>query len=423
MTWLQSIAIETWVNLAEMAPYLMLGFLVAGLLSVFVSPEVVERHLGGRGLWAIIKASLFGIPLPLCSCGVIPVGVSLRRHGASRGAATSFLISTPQTGVDSILVTYSLLGPLLAVVRPIAALVSGLLGGAAVSLLEREETSDLPATASDAPSCSDGCCSDEASSRGRLHQALHYGFITLPQDIAQALIVGLVLAGVIAAAVPDDFFMNYLGTGLGAMLAMMVIGVPLYVCATGSVPIAAALLLKGISPGAALVFLMTGPATNAATISTIWKVLGHKTAFAYLASVCITALGAGALLDLMVSNLAAQEMVGHGGMLPNWTNQVFAVALVGVLGYALYSRRRAASGTENAEKTTMDSTTTLTLKIEGMTCNHCAGSVQRALAEAPGVSRAEVDLTGAQARIQGEKLDADELCQRIRALGYQASRA
>ncbi|MDQ7007228.1 MAG: SO_0444 family Cu/Zn efflux transporter [Acidobacteriota bacterium] len=420
MPWIQTVLVETWASLAEMAPYLMLGFLVAGLLSVFVPPEVVERHLGGRGLWAIIKASLFGIPLPLCSCGVIPVGVSLRRHGASRGATTSFLISTPQTGVDSILVTYSLLGPLLAVVRPIAALVSGLLGGTAVSLLEREDRTGVEAPDDEAPSCSDDCCSDEAASRGRLYRALRYGFVTLPEDIAQALIIGLLLAGVIAAVVPNDFFMNYLGTGLGAMLAMMVIGVPLYVCATGSVPIAAALLLKGISPGAALVFLMTGPATNAATISTIWKVLGRKTALVYLASVCLTALGTGALLDLMVSKLAAREMLGHGAMLPSWVNQLFAVALVGVLGYALYSRRRPA---KQETETTMNPPATLTLKIEGMTCNHCAGSVQRTLAQAPGVTRAEVDLSAAQARVQGEDLDVEELCARVRSLGYEASPA
>ena len=416
MELLQKILLETWVNLAEMAPYLLLGFFVAGLLSVFISPETVERQLGGRGLWPVVKAALFGIPLPLCSCGVIPVGVSLRRHGASRGATTSFLISTPQTGVDSILVTYSLLGPVFAVFRPLAALISGLAGGAAVSALDdREAEEDL---GEQAASCGSSCCGTENPRRGLLPRAMHYGFVTLPEDIAKALVIGLLLAGLIAALVPNDFFAGYLGSGFTAMLVMLVIGIPLYVCATGSVPIAAALMVKGISPGAALVFLMTGPATNAATISTIWKVLGRRTALLYLLTVCLTALATGAALDFTLARAIELGHGSHGAMLPPWFNQVCALALVGILAFAL--RPRWLRKTITPEIQAMDGTKTIRLSITGMSCNHCANSVTRALSETSGVKEVEVDLAAGRAVVVGENLDPQALCAKIGGLGYDA---
>ena len=167
-------AVEFWAVLSAMAPYLLLGFLVAGLLSVLISPETVERHLGGGGLWSVIKASAFGVPLPLCSCGVIPVTASLRKHGASRGAATAFLISTPQTGVDSIMVTYSLLGPIFALFRPLAALITGVVGGTIVTASAGNGNGEADAP----PECTDSCCADDAP-RNWLVRALDYGFVTV----------------------------------------------------------------------------------------------------------------------------------------------------------------------------------------------------------------------------------------------------
>ena len=297
---LGAMAAATWETLGEMAPYLLFGFFVAGVLSVVIRPETVERHLGGRGFWSLIKASAFGVPLPLCSCGVIPVSASLRRHGASRGATTAFLLSTPQTGVDSILVTLSLLGPVFAVFRPVAALVTGIFGGALVSLTERGEEAGQPP-----PKCTDECCAPQGP-RNRLAHVFRYGFVTLPRDIGKPLVVGVVLAGVITAAVPKDIA-SAVGTGIVGMAVMMVVGVPLYVCATASVPIAAALIAKGVSPGAALVFLMTGPATNAATITVIWKVMGRKTAALYLVAVVLSAFGSGALLDVLKAGHSASQ--------------------------------------------------------------------------------------------------------------------
>lgn len=326
--------IAVWNTFKEMAPYLLFGFIFAGALSVLIKPETVERHLGGRGMWQVVKASLLGVPLPLCSCSVIPVGASLRRHGAGSGATSSFLISTPQTGVDSIMVTLSLLGPVFAVIRPFVAFVSGIIGGGLVMRFGSEGEREREG----AGTCSCECC-DEANEKSGFVKALSYGFLTLPRDIGRALIVGVVLAGVISAIVPDNLFSGILGGGILSMLVMMAAGTPVYVCATASVPIAAALISKGVSPGAALVFLMTGPATNAATITTVWKMMGKRTTFLYLGAVAVTALAAGALLDAVYVAHDTSPLQGTGRMLPDAVKIAAAVVLAAVLAVGFLKKK------------------------------------------------------------------------------------
>jgi uncharacterized membrane protein YraQ (UPF0718 family) len=329
MAYLTSITAGFWHTLEAMAPYLLFGFLAAGLLSVFVSPELVERHLGrGRGR-PVVKAALFGVPLPLCSCSVIPVATSLRRHGANRGATVSFLISAPQTGVDSIFVTYSLLGPVFAVFRPLAAFVSGLFGGLIVAHADGE--GETPPGEEDAPTC---CCCHAPGARRSLRAGLRHGFVTLPRDIANSLIVGLLLAGLIGALIPEAYFAGGLGSGWGAKFLMMLAGIPVYVCATATVPVAAALIGAGLSPGAALVFLMTGPATNAATIATVWNVMGKRTAWLYVAVVGVSALAAGGLLDKVYQSTGATAAVAEHAMLPGAVRTAAAVALLLLLAAA-----------------------------------------------------------------------------------------
>jgi len=323
---------DFWGTIAEMSPYLLFGFFVAGLLSVLVSQQLVEKHLGGGVLWPLLKASIFGVPLPLCSCGVIPVSMSLHKHGASKGSTIAFLLSTPQTGVDSIFVTLSLLGPVFAVFRPVAALITGLVGGALVNVFEQGGK----AQKSPPEKCTDECCSTEKN--GRAVRGLKYGFITLPRDIGKAMLLGLAIAAFISALVPDGYFAEKLGTGIFAMVVMMFLGIPVYVCATASVPVAAALILKGLTPGAALVFLMTGPATNAASFITIWKALGRTTAIIYLATVAGCALLGGILLDLLATR-ADIEIAAHSHwMLPAVVKYASAVVLLAILGYALFSK-------------------------------------------------------------------------------------
>jgi len=318
-----------------MAPYLLFGFLVAGILSALISQRIVRRHLGGRGGWSLVKASIFGIPLPLCSCGVIPVSMSLHRHGASKGATISFLLSTPQTGVDGILVTLSLLGPVFAVFRPLSAFVTGILGGAAVNIFApkpagRQTDEEIQ--------CSEPCCQGESKS-DKLKGGLKYGFVNLPRDIGAAMVIGIVIAAAISAFVPEGFFANKLGAGIISMLVMVILGVPLYVCATASVPVAAAMILKGLSPGAALVFLMTGPATNAASFATIWKVMGARTALVYLLSVVVCALAAGLLLNWIFAGTQFEVITHARRMLPAIVRYASAVVLAIILGYAFISAR------------------------------------------------------------------------------------
>jgi len=334
---IKTIIISFWDTLAEMSPYLLFGFLVAGILSVFVSQSVVEKHLGGKGIWPILKASLFGVPLPLCSCGVIPVSMSLYKHGAGRGSTVAFLLSTPQTGVDSILVTLSLLGPVFAIFRPFAAFFTGIVGGVLVDTFDNTGSAEGPIP----KKCTDDCCGSGKNSH-KILKGLKHGFITLPADIGKPMLVGLAIAAIISAVVPDDFFADKLGTGIFAMLVMMALGIPVYVCASASVPMAAAMIMKGLSPGAALVFLMTGPATNAASFITIWKILGSRTAIIYLISVAGCALAAGLLLDYIGADIAAGAVSHVHRMLPAAVNQVCALVLLGVLAFAILKNKKSA---------------------------------------------------------------------------------
>jgi uncharacterized membrane protein YraQ (UPF0718 family)/copper chaperone CopZ len=416
-----------WAVLAAMAPYLLLGFAAAGVLSVLVSAEWVERHLGGRGLWQVLKASLFGVPLPLCSCGVIPVAASLRRHGASKGATTSFLLSTPQTGVDSIAVTYALLGPFLAIFRPLAALVTGLVGGTLVHSLDTEEDGADRQPAATAASCSDGCCGDEEQDGPALRRIWHYGFVTLPRDIGKALFVGIAVSGLIGALVAPDSLAPALGGGLLPMLAAMAVGIPLYVCATASTPIALGFIVAGLSPGAALVFLVSGPATNAATVTTLWKVLGRRTAILYLLTVAVCALGSGLAVDALVSSGVVPFAVGAagGGAHAHHLLEAEKVGLLGHLGalallaVLLNALRPRSRPTAEALPEPTHETESVTLDIAGMHCHGCVSSVTRALQECPGVATAAVDLDSGKAVVAGRSLDSDALRHAVTGLGFE----
>lgn len=405
---------EFWFLLEEMSIYLLFGFLVAGFLSVWISSEQIERHLGKPGMGPIWKASLFGIPLPLCSCGVIPVGASLRQHGASKGATASFLLSTPQTGVDSVLATWSLLGPVFAVFRPLAALVTGVVGGGLVAVGDRDDLAETE----EVETCSDGCGTMPVEGSA-LSRALRYGFLTLPRDIARALILGLVIAAVISALLPEDFFGASLGSGPLALIVMMLVGIPIYVCATGSIPLALAMMHLGVSPGAALVFLITGPATNSAAITTIWKILGRNAALIYLSAVAVLALLSGFALDFLFSRewvlSSWKPEMAHHSMLPHWVSLLGALLLVALMLVALLPRR-------NSPERDTSSDDVQVLKVEGMNCGHCVESVTRALQECEGVESAEVSLEEGLARIRGPVGDFSPLIAVVEALGFRASR-
>jgi uncharacterized membrane protein YraQ (UPF0718 family)/copper chaperone CopZ len=358
------------------------------------------------------------MPIPLCSCAVIPVSASLRRHGASKGSTVSFLISTPETGVDGIAATWGVLGGAYAAFRVVVALVSGVIGGLAVEFLDRADAAAKNGAGPAAPACTNSCCAGgEGARHGRLRRIFEYGFVDLPQDIGKSLLLGLLVAALITTFVPEHYLHGtLLGHGILSMLTAALLAGPVYVCATASVPMAAAMIVAGFSPGAALVFLMVGPATNATTIAMVWKVMGRRTAAIYLLSVLGCAIAAGLTMDYIYQamNLALPAMSGHHmheGV--NVPQSIAAVALLAIIANALWRRGKAKAATpaEILMKTE-------TLTITGMTCNHCVSTVRRALLEVPGVQAVEVDLAGGTAVVSGDGLDLARLRQTVQSLGY-----
>lgn len=318
-----------------MAPYLLLGFVFAALLSFFFTPSWVTRHLGRPGFLQVMKASLIGVPLPLCSCGVLPLAFSLRKSGASKGATVSFLVSTPQTGADCFMLTYSLLGPVMAFLLLVVAFFSGLLSGWLTDLLCRNE----PDTLNVQEPCTSCCCKDDVARSAivpchssqqacandevvslkppcesisserlgdpsepfsaRALRSIRNGFVTLPRDMARPLLLGVLVSGLVATLVPQGYLANYLVPGSLSYLLALSIGIPMYVCSASSVPIAAMMIHAGVSPGAAMVFLIAGPTTNTAAIFTLWNQIGHRATLAYLATITAVAVVSGVVLDLL----------------------------------------------------------------------------------------------------------------------------
>lgn len=401
-----------WGILCEMSPYVLLGFFVAGLLQMFVNRQVMARHLSGHGLTPVVKAALFGIPLPLCSCGVLPAAVALRRRGASRGATTSFLIATPQTGVDSIAATYSLLGPAFAIIRPVAALVGAVAGGSAVS---KFSDTDISSSAiADA--------ADEEIPTGfwrKMIGAVRYGFIDMVASVGGWLTIGLIVAALITVFVPDELFVSLSRYPLLAMLAVVAVAVPMYICATGSIPIAMSLIMKGLSPGIAFVMLMAGPAANFASILILNKTMGRKATIIYVASVVVTAIGFGLLIDMTMpaswftpAGISA-HCAGHHG--PGWWQVTCSIVLAVLVIYTQIVNRLHGRKKEDIQETTM------TFKVTGMNCTHCQTSVARAIAGVSGVEKVDVDLKGGCATIVGMP-DAGAVESAVQLAGFECEK-
>ena len=314
-----------WLVFLDTAFWLLIGLLAAGFIKLFISEDTMQRWVGGRGIGSILRAALFGAPLPLCSCGVLPAAIGLHRSGASKEATVSFLISTPETSIDSVAVTYALMGPLMAIVRPIAALVNAVGTGLLTTLVTEDESHEVKAT--EVASCCSSkqvkeveppvasCCAGEDDNENdnqnkdqiktnahththanKLFQALSYAGAELLDDISTWLIIGIVLAGAMLTFIPPDWFAQW-GSGLAAMLVMLVVGVPMYICAVASTPVAAGLLVAGVSPGAVLVFLLVGPATNIASFALLKNELGLKVTAMYLFGLSVLSLMMGLLLE------------------------------------------------------------------------------------------------------------------------------
>ncbi len=411
----------------EMSPYLLLGFFIAGLMHAFVPGRLYSQYLSGNDLRSVLYAALFGIPLPLCSCGVIPTAMSLRKEGASRGATTAFLIATPQTGVDSIFATYSLLGLPFAIVRPVAALVTSVFGGMMTNRFAPLET-EAQKAAVDAE-ISKATCTIEAqqpSFLGKLSIAFRYGFVDMLRDIGKWLLMGLVVAGLITLFVPDNFFVQFAEIPFLSYIVVLLIAIPMYVCATGSIPIAAALMLKGLSPGAALILLMAGPAANMASVLVVHRALGRRNLIVYLASLILGAVGFALLIDYALprtwfTHFAAPTEASCHMETPwfQWASTLLLGALLIYVFIALPLWRKLHPQTEwTIDHASSSATLVRKFAVEGMTCNHCRNHVERAILGVEGVTQATVSLEDAEAQIIGTASD-EALLQAVAEIGYQ----
>ena len=432
---------------AEMAPFLLLGFLLAGVIHVWIPNHLYVPRISKANFKSVFWAALFGVPLPICSCGVIPTSIAIWREGASKGASVSFLISTPATGVDSILATYSLLGLPFAILRPIAAFATALFGGVLTNFATRGETADVPKEDC-AESCHDGCCDEHGEvCEGFMHklkETLRYGFVDMVSNVSKWLCIGLVLGALIAAFVPNDFFLALREYPVLCMLAVLVLAMPMYTCATGSIPLALALVAKGITPGAALVLLMAGPATSIASMLVVGKAFGKRTLVAYLISIAGGALFFGFIVDtfFMDTFLAAMlpgSVGGAGGA------ESHGHAALGVFDYAcavllallmIYSRIPKRRGKHcccdehcgcsehdhaaacDADLKTGEVALTHTYRVLGMNCSHCKMCVEKAAMKLDGATFATADIAKKQLEIEGS-VDEAELKAAIEAAGFE----
>lgn len=482
---------------AEMAPFLLLGFLLAGVIHVWIPNHLYIPKISKPTFMSVLWAALFGVPLPICSCGVIPTSIAIRREGASKGASVSFLISTPATGVDSILATYSLLGLPFAILRPIAAFATALFGGVLTNAVTRGECTEkgmaVDAKVANSPKVADGeCCGDvsseclggaegkscenaEENRRGieeekcgcgeaaanaaekcdcaehalaaklsvlhRVKETLRYGFVDMVSNVSKWLCIGLVLGALIAAFVPNDFFLVLREYPLLCMLTVLVLAMPMYTCATGSIPLALALVAKGITPGAALVLLMAGPATSIASMLVVGKAFGKRTLAAYLISIAGGALFFGFIVDAffmdtflaaMLPGGAATEM-GHGAL--GIFDYVCASFLALLMIYSRIPKRRGKhcccdehcgcsehdhAAACDADLKTGEVALTHTYRVLGMNCSHCKMCVEKAAMKLDGVTFATADIAKKQLEIEGS-VDGAELKAAIEAAGFEFS--
>jgi len=384
-----------------MAPFLMLGFLISGILFLITSKEMVARNIGKPGLLSILKASILGVPMPLCSCGVIPVSSSLYNRGASKASTLSFLISTPQTGVDSIFITYSMLGLPFAICRPIIALITGTIGGVITEMLTEADVQSQSKV-------------DHTHSKKTILDGFKYALFILPKDIAWPLIKGILLAGLVTLILPNNFFSDYGLTGIIGLVAIALVSIPMYTCATASVPFAAALMHAGAEPGVAFVFLMAGPATNVATITVIKKILGQKVVTIYLGVIFVGSITFGLLINkfIDISSIPVINEHVHNMNHLDFISILSSLALFVLCAIAIFDLFK------KSDISNLVSNGDLSLVVKGMTCNHCKETVHEAIINCEGVDKTNIDLASGNVEIYGKDINSKKIIDSITNVGF-----
>ncbi len=322
----------------DVAIYMLFFFFVAGILYVFFKAEKIKKHLGTGKIKPVILSALFGIPIPLCSCGVVPVATGLKKQGANNGAALSFMIATPESGVDSIAVSWAMLDPIMTIIRPVAGFITAVSTGIAENFFGTDDTLNQQGMLKETGcGCAENSCAvapqDNETLSARLISGLKYAYGELLTDIAKPFIIGIFIAGMITFFFPDDLTLWANDHNFLSMMVMLIAGIPMYVCATSSTPIAAALILKGLNPGAALVFLLAGPATNAATINIIKNIFNTRALVIYLSMITICSLAAGFFVDWVYDfyEVQASAVIGQASQIFPEHIQLIAAAILAVL--------------------------------------------------------------------------------------------
>jgi len=390
--------------ICEMAPYLLLGFFIAGILHVFVPQKFYANYLSRNNKLSVLWAALLGVPLPLCSCGVIPTAIGLKNEKASKGAIASFLIATPQTGIDSILATFSLMGLGFAILRPTAALITGVCGGLLVNRLVREDDMTNESTST---------C--QVESGNRIWRVFKYAYYDMLCDIGLRLLIGLVVAALIQVAVPDEFFLSFGSQPILQMLVILVIAVPMYICSTGGIPVAAVLIMKGLSPGAALVMLMAGPAVNLASILVVHKSMGRRFTSIYLMTIVGFSILFGLLLnasgwDFTIASHDACCM--SASALPSTFKMICATVLTLLIIFALMMK----FFSKFTSKKPLDPDVTV-YRVEDMHCSHCEAAVVRAVEEVSGVEKAKASASANTLTIKGPATE-EAIRTAVEGIGY-----
>lgn len=402
MTLINEYFIALWQILLELSPPLLGGLILAGLIHLFIPAGFIHRTLSRRGIPSVFKSVLVGVPLPLCSCGVVPTALGLRKEGASNGATTAFLISTPQTGVDSVLVSANFLGWPFAIFKVLTAFITGLIGGMIAEYAEKPSAiaENHPGVFEPTPKT--------------FREFWQYTVYDLYGAIDKWIFIGVILAALITALTPENYFSDMsLTQGISGMLLMLLISMPLYVCATGSVPIAASLVLAGMPLGTALVFLMAGPATNIATIGAIYRTLGLRLLTVYLMTVIIMSIGFALIFEAYFSQQIMVHLHQHGD---NLLGQV-SILILALITLWLYMERYKTKQI-NLQKI-LENDMGITLNVEGMSCQHCVANVKKSLEAVAGVEEATPDLDSGKVVINcNDQMDSKLLKQAVIDAGY-----
>ncbi|PLX66808.1 MAG: permease [Denitrovibrio sp.] len=331
MIYIQKYFSSFWEMTLLMHAYIIFCLIVAGVIKEFLSDEYIKKNLGGTGLWAVVKATLLGLPLPLCSCGVIPLAASLRKSGAGKGAVTSFFISTPMTGADSIIATYGVFGWIITLFRVVSASIAAILAG----FFTDKFTGDDEFAGPSGCGCSGGCCCTvevaKPTAFDRVKGIFRYAFVELLGDLAYPLLAGLLMAALITLFITPEITGNRTGIVFGYLLAFTA-GVPLYVCSISAIPIALSFLVAGFSPGAAFIFLAAAPATNIIALSVVKNMLGKRGVAIYLTSIILVTLATALIVDYLYLNtgLSFNGFTGEDeafGMLETVTASAFLIII------------------------------------------------------------------------------------------------